>query len=106
MNLSELYGYIPFAAVIAGTLLLAWGQRSKITGFLSGFIPKLKPSGDMTPAKRFSTFYALRTWCEAAGYISAVIALDDEVLPAIVRIEGPAKNDATTTINSPARVVE
>ena len=88
MNFTELYNYIPLAAVIVGALLLAWGQRSKISGFLSGLIPKLKPSGDMTPAKRFETFYALRIWCERECHNEAVAALDKDVLPVIVCSDG------------------
>ena len=90
MTLTELYECLPFLAVAAGVLLLAWGQRNKIASFVSGLWPSAEKKGKgMTPAKRFETFYALRAWCKEAGYDSAVTALDDEVLPAIVRTEGP-----------------
>lgn len=92
MDLSLLTDKLPFFAVAAGVLLLAWGQRSKIFNFAANLWPSAeKKGGRMTPAKRFETFYALRAWCKEAGYNSAVIALDDEVLPAIVRTEGPVK---------------
>lgn len=85
MNLSELTEKLPFLAVIAGALLLAWSQRSKITGFVANLWPSTgKTSQSMKPVKRFETFYALRSWCESAGHDTAVKALDDHVLIAIV----------------------
>lgn len=90
MNLSFFTDKLPFLAVAAGVLLLAWSQRSKILGYVAGLWPSAEKKGEkMTPAKRFKTYYVLRTWCKEAGYDRAVISLDNDILPVIVRAEGP-----------------
>ena len=92
MDLSLLTNNLPFVAVIAGVLLFAWSQKSKISGFFSGLASKVKkekksPDFSLTPSERFEIFYALRSWCEVNAYDDAVRALDDCVLPTIVSLE-------------------
>ena len=89
MELTDLKDYLPHLAITAGVILFAWTKKSYVVGYLKNLWPRPKPHCDMSPTKRFDTFYALRTWCEESGYVSSVVALDTEVLPAIVRIEGP-----------------
>ncbi len=89
MPLEQLQSYLPWAAVIAGVLLLAWGQKDRLAGWLARLRPTPKPDSAakpvMEPAERFATLYALRTWCQEAGHQEAVKALDTQVLPAILQ---------------------
>jgi len=91
MNLEQLKEYAPVLAVVAGLLLFVWSQKAKILPYLKKLRPSFtqKPKCDcrMTPPDRFATFYALRTWCCAASHHKAIEALDNEVLPVIVRSE-------------------
>ena len=84
MNPSLLTDNLPFIAVVIGALLLAWSQRSKFLSWIAKLKPKSKLAVNMSPAKRFDTFYALRCWCEGENHIGAVKVLDEVVLPAIV----------------------
>ena len=92
MPLEQLQTYLPWAAVIGGLLVLLWGQRDRLAGWLARLRPAPKPDSavrpTMEPAERFATLYALRTWCQEAGHQEAVKALDAQVLPAILQ-EGP-----------------
>ncbi len=91
------YTTLSYIALSVGALLLFWGQYKTILGWIKKLVPetfygnKTKKDNGMSPAERFDTFYALRCWCKKAGYNSAVTALDDEILPAIVRTEGPVE---------------
>lgn len=87
MNLSVLTDNLPFVAVAIGALLLAWSQRKKILGSITGILPTPKANKRMSPTKRFETFYALRQWCDCCAYDDfqeAVKALDEKVLPTLV----------------------
>jgi len=86
--LEQISSYLPTIAIVGGLLLLAWGQRDWIAEQLGKLWPKAAADPPLAPADRFTTFYALRTWCEEAGHIQAVKALDAQVLPAIVQ-RGP-----------------
>lgn len=96
MQFEQLKEYAPFLAVIAGVLLFAWSQKTKILPYLRIVLPSFtqKPKHDcrMTPPDRFATFYALRTWCFTAGYQEAVMALDEKVLPFIVQSDTPPED--------------
>jgi len=85
MSLDQFTPYLPAAAVVAGLLLLLWGQRDRLLAAVAWLWPAPKPETSMSPADRFKTFYALRTWCQGAGHAEAVEALDAAVLPAIIR---------------------
>jgi hypothetical protein len=93
MPLEQLQTYLPWVAVIAGLLVLLWGQRDRLAGWLARLWPKPKidsataPATNTTmgPAERFITLYALRTWCQEAGHQEAVKALDSQVLPVIIQ---------------------
>ena len=93
MQFEQLKEYAPFLAVIAGVLLFAWSQKTKILPYLrmvtSGLISPVFPvkerdCREMCPGDRFKTFYSLRSWCARWGYTDAVQALDEKVLPYIV----------------------
>ncbi len=85
---------LPMLAIAAGVLLLLFGQRDRLKSVVAGWWPA-KTTTTMQPAERFAMFYALRTWCEAAGHAQAVRALDTQVLPTIVR--DAAKVGGSTT---------
>jgi hypothetical protein len=93
MPLEQFQTYLPWAAVIAGVLLLAWSQKDRLAGWLARLRRAAKPDPAtvpaMGPAERFTTLYALRTWCHEAGHQEAVKALDTHVLPAIIQEGGP-----------------
>ena len=75
----------PLVLVAGGALLLLLGQKDRIVGLLARLRPARRTTGDLTPSERFDRLYALRTWCEQAGQLDAVKALDSAVLPAIVQ---------------------
>jgi hypothetical protein len=85
MPLEQLQTYFPWAALTAGLLVLLWGQKDRLAGWLARLRPAPKSEPVMEPAERFATFYALRTWCSQAGHQEAVKALDGQVLPTIVQ---------------------
>lgn len=94
-NLSSLSAYWPWIILALGLLLLAWSERSRIAPLVSHFIPSglsVPPAPEaaalLLPAERFDCLYRLRTWCAHHGADAAVKAIDDAVLPAIVREEG------------------
>jgi len=90
MQLEQLKEYAPFLAVVAGILLFAWSQKSKILPYLRVVLPARKiDCREMCPGDRFKTFYSLRSWCVRWGYSDAVQALDEKVLPYIVTDVGP-----------------
>ena len=83
-----------YVLITVGVLLFSWSQKDKILGFLSDFVwfaksEKKATVFNLTPAKRFEIFYALRSWCDENGHTPAVVALDDHVLVAIVLNEKP-----------------
>ncbi|NLX54406.1 MAG: hypothetical protein GXY58_04775 [Planctomycetaceae bacterium] len=84
MSLDQLMPYAPAAAIVAGVLMLLWGQRDRLKSAVTNLRPAQTEDPEMSPADRFNTFYALRSWCEASGQAGAVKALDSQVLPAIV----------------------
>jgi len=84
MPLDQLVPYAPAAAIAAGVLMLLWGGRDRLKSLLAGLRRAPKVEAEMSPADRFATFYALRSWCDASGQAVAVKALDSQVLPAIV----------------------
>ena len=90
---------LPMLAIAAGVLLLLFGQRDRLKSLVAGWWPAKTTATNITatmqPAERFAMFYALRTWCEAAGHAQAVKALDAQVLPTIVR--DAAKEGGSTT---------
>ncbi len=91
MSLEQLSQYWPILAIVAGAVLLLWGQRDRLKAWVAGLRPAPVAESEMTPAARFETFYAMRSWCETAGHTEAVHALDTVILPTIVR--GPAPNE-------------
>ena len=95
MPLDQLTPYLPVAAVAAGVMLVLWGQRDRLKSLVAGQRPAAEAESPMSPTDRFETFFALRTWCEKAGYAEAVKVLDGHVLPTIVR--GDAANEGGPT---------
>ncbi len=87
MQLTELKEYLPVLVLVAGVLLFVWTKRSNVMNFLKKLWPQSKLPSSMSPEKRFTTFYALRQWCDCCAYEEfqeAVKALDEKVLPIIV----------------------
>ena len=97
MPLDQLSPYLPMTAIAAGVLLLLWGQRDRLKPLIDGLRSAPKDDPEMSPADRFATFHALRTWCEEAGQAEAVKALDGQVLPAIVHGGGTKKAGGPTS---------
>jgi len=89
MSLEPFAPYLPWLAVAAGVLVLLWGQRARIGGWLAALRPGVTER--LAPSERFERFYALRSWCQESGHAEAVRALDERVLPAIVREGGTAR---------------
>ena len=85
----QLATHLPLAALVAGALVLAWGQRDSLAGLLTQLRPAPAPAPQASPAERLEKFLALRDWCEQAGHTEAVQALDSTVLPALVRRATP-----------------
>jgi len=84
MLLEQLTGYLPAGLIVAGVLLLAWGQRDRVVGLLR----RLRPGAGAdqpTAQQRFELYYRLRLWAEAANHRELVQTLDQAVLPMIVR---------------------
>jgi len=96
MPLDQLTPHLPVAAVAAGVVLLLWGQRDRLKSLVAGWRPAAGGESSLTPAERFETFHALRTWCGQAGHAGAVKALDTQVLPTIVRDNTVNEGGSTT----------
>ncbi len=96
MQLDQLTPHLPIAAVAAGALLMLWGQRKRLKSLFTSAKPAATSEFPMSAAGRFETFHALRTWCEGAGHVGAVKALDGQVLPAIVRGNTPDEGGSTS----------
>ena len=75
----------PLVLVAGGAALLLLGQKDRIVALVAKLWPAGRATGELTPAERFDRLYALRAWCEQAGQVEAVKALDATVLPAIVQ---------------------
>lgn len=93
--IEQLLASWPLALVVAGVALLLYGQRDRLAGawtWLRGWwrspgpAPP-EPDGGLTAAQRFALWHSLRLWCSKAGRMTAVKALDETVLPAIVKEE-------------------
>ena len=83
--LDQLQPYLPMAAIVGGVMIILWGERDRLTTLLGKLRPAAKAEPVLGPHELFERLYDLRTWCEAAGRTEAVKALDESVLPAIVR---------------------
>ena len=77
--------YLPWAAIVVGLVVLAWGQKDRLAGLFARPSPAPGPAGTLSPSERFEKFIALRAWCEEAGQAEAVKSLDSVVLPALVQ---------------------
>ena len=75
----------PLVLVAGGALVILVGQKDRIGQFVARLQPAARATAELTPAERFDRLYALRAWCEQAGHVEAVKALDATVLPAIVQ---------------------
>ena len=75
----------PLVLVAGGALVILVGQKDRIAQLVTRFQPTSNATETLTPAERFDRLYALRAWCEQAGHVEAVKALDATVLPAIVQ---------------------
>jgi hypothetical protein len=90
--LEQLQPYLPLAAIVGGVLVILWGEKDRLTTVLGQFRPAAKAEPVLGPHDLFERLYDLRTWCEATGRTEAVKALDENVLPAIVRgVDGGPK---------------
>jgi hypothetical protein len=76
---------LPYAAIACGILLLLVGQRGRLATMLRKIQPTAKSEPSLTPHERFERLYDLRSWCQAAGKLDAVKAIDSVLLPAIVQ---------------------
>ena len=83
--LDQLQPYLPLTAIVGGILIILWGEKDRLITLLSKLRPTAKAEPSLGPHDLFARLYDLRTWCEAAGHTDAVKALDEGVLPAIVR---------------------
>jgi hypothetical protein len=79
--------WLPTIGIACGTLLLAIGQRDRLTALVAKLRPAAKPQPSLTAHELFARLYDLRSWCESAGKTEAVKAIDAALLPAIVQGE-------------------
>ena len=98
--MTDLASNWPALAAIAGAAVLAWGQKDRLLALLPAGQASPPTGVALSPHELFSRLYDLRSACEASGHVEAVKALDDAVLPAIVR---PGKSPAPANPGGPAQ---
>jgi len=92
--MDQITQYWPLVLVAVGAVLLAYGQRGRLSGvwawfwgLISGSSPIPDPA-EMTLTDRLEYYVRLRIWLRDAGRIKAVDAMDS-VLPDLVEEKLP-----------------
>ena len=72
----------PWVAVVAGVLVLGWGQRGRVTGWLARLRPKPEPPAEPTVMERVEAYLLLTGWLNE--YSDAYEVMKEKVLPVIM----------------------